>query len=103
MIMKSGASHDAAWTSKVVRASMIFVPSKNGVSHNPKEYTSPEDWELGADVLLQAVVEVRRGSQNWHHIVEAGILKQFMRTKVEMCYFYIMGWKLHYHFYLKPT
>ena len=103
MIMKSGASRDGAWTSKVVRTTMIFVPLKNEVSHNPKEYTSPEDCELGADALLQAVVEVRRGSQNWHHIVEAGILKEFMHAKVEMCYYYIMGWKLHFHFYLKPT
>ena len=56
MDMKSGAGHDAAWTSKVVKSSMIFVPSKDGISHNPNEYTSPEDCELGAQVLLQAVL-----------------------------------------------
>lgn len=56
MDMKSGAGHDAAWTSKVVKSSMIFVPSKGGISHNPNEYTSPEDCELGAQVLLQAVL-----------------------------------------------
>jgi len=56
MEMKSGAGHDAAWTSKVVKTSMIFVPSKDGISHNPDEYTSPEDCELGAQVLLQAVL-----------------------------------------------
>ena len=56
MDMKSGAGHDAAWTSKVMKSSMIFVPSKDGISHNPNEYTSPEDCELGAQVLLQAVL-----------------------------------------------
>jgi hydantoinase/carbamoylase family amidase len=56
MDMKSGAGHDAAWTSKVVKSSMIFVPSKDGISHNPEEYTSPEDCKLGAQVLLQAVL-----------------------------------------------
>lgn len=54
--MKSGAGHDAAWMSKVVKSSMIFVPSKDGISHNPTEYTTPEDCALGAQVLLQAVL-----------------------------------------------
>lgn len=61
MEMKSGAGHDAAWTSKVVKSSMIFVPSKDGVSHNPAEYTSPEDCSLGAQVLLGAVLRYDEG------------------------------------------
>lgn len=61
MDMKSGAGHDAAWTSKVVKSSMIFVPSKDGISHNPNEYTSPEDCALGAHVLLQAVLNYDEG------------------------------------------
>lgn len=61
MDMKSGAGHDAAWTSKVVKSSMIFVPSKEGISHNPAEYTSPEDCALGAQVLLQAVLRYDKG------------------------------------------
>jgi hydantoinase/carbamoylase family amidase len=56
MDMKSGAGNDAAWASKVVPSTMIFVPSKDGISHNPAEYTSPEDCALGALVLLQAVL-----------------------------------------------
>ncbi|KAL3424727.1 N-carbamoyl-L-amino acid hydrolase [Phlyctema vagabunda] len=63
MDMKSGAGHDAAWTSKVVKSSMIFVPSKDGVSHNPAEYTSPEDCALGAQVLLQAVLNYDNGTR----------------------------------------
>jgi N-carbamoyl-L-amino-acid hydrolase len=35
---------------------MIFVPSAKGISHNPAEYTSPEDLEAGANVLLHAMV-----------------------------------------------
>ncbi|KAH9218958.1 hypothetical protein DL95DRAFT_331656 [Leptodontidium sp. 2 PMI_412] len=66
MDMKSGAGHDAAWTSKVVKTTMIFVPSKDGISHNPAEYTSPEDCALGAQILLQAVLRydesVKQGS-----------------------------------------
>ncbi|KAF2491389.1 amidase [Lophium mytilinum] len=57
MDIKSRAGHDSAWTSRVVPTSMIFVPSKDGVSHNPNEYTSPEHCALGAQVLLQAVLK----------------------------------------------
>jgi len=56
MDMKSGAGHDSAWTSRVIPTGMIFVPSRNGISHNPSEYTSPEDCALGAQVLLGAVL-----------------------------------------------
>lgn len=61
MEMKSGAGHDCAWTSKVVPSSMIFVPSKDGISHDPAEYTSPEDCALGAQILLQAVLRYDEG------------------------------------------
>jgi hydantoinase/carbamoylase family amidase len=54
--MKSRAGHDSAWTSRVCPTSMIFVPSKDGISHNPHEYTSPEHCALGAQVLLDAVL-----------------------------------------------
>lgn len=64
MDMKSGAGHDAAWASKVVRTSMIFVPSKDGISHNPAEYTSPEDCELGAQVLLGAILKYDEAIEN---------------------------------------
>ncbi|KAF2471240.1 amidase [Lindgomyces ingoldianus] len=65
MDMKSRAGHDSAWTSRVCPTSMIFVPSKDGISHNPNEYTSPEHCALGAQILLQAVLgydeKVRKG------------------------------------------
>ncbi|KAF2640697.1 amidase [Massarina eburnea CBS 473.64] len=56
MDMKSRAGHDSAWTSRVVPTSMIFVPSREGISHNPDEYTSPEHCSLGAQVLLDSVL-----------------------------------------------
>lgn len=58
--MVSGAGHDSVYTSKRVPTSMIFVPSKDGVSHNPVEYTTPEDCALGAQVLLGAVLRYDR-------------------------------------------
>lgn len=57
MDMKSRAGHDSAWTSRVCPTSMIFVPSKDGISHNPHEYTSPEHCTLGAQVLLNTVLD----------------------------------------------
>lgn len=35
---------------------MVFVPSVNGVSHNPREHTEPVDLVRGANVLLDAVL-----------------------------------------------
>ncbi|CAD0092429.1 unnamed protein product, partial [Aureobasidium mustum] len=54
--MTSGAGHDSVYTSKRCPTTMIFVPSKDGVSHNPVEFTKPEDCAMGAQVLLQAVL-----------------------------------------------
>ncbi|KEQ69699.1 Zn-dependent exopeptidase [Aureobasidium namibiae CBS 147.97] len=60
--MTSGAGHDSVYTSKRVPTTMIFVPSRDGVSHNPVEYTRPEDCAMGAQVLMQAVLryDIRR-------------------------------------------
>lgn len=58
--MVSGAGHDSVYTSKWCPTSMIFVPSKDGVSHNPREYTPPEDCALGAQVLTNAVLRFDR-------------------------------------------
>lgn len=54
--MTSGAGHDSVYASRRCPTSMIFVPSKGGVSHHPEEWTSDEDCALGADVLLQSVL-----------------------------------------------
>ncbi len=54
--MPSGAGHDAQMFAPNCPTAMIFVPSKGGISHNVREFTSPEDIRAGADVLLQAVL-----------------------------------------------
>lgn len=58
--MTSGAGHDSVYTSKRCPTSMIFVPSRNGVSHHPEEWTSAEDCALGAEVLCQSVLRYDR-------------------------------------------
>jgi N-carbamoyl-L-amino-acid hydrolase len=54
--LPSGAGHDAQMLARVCPTAMIFTPSRNGLSHNPAEYTSPEDLEAGANVLLQTLL-----------------------------------------------
>ncbi|MDW3221198.1 MAG: M20 family metallo-hydrolase [Acidimicrobiales bacterium] len=56
--MPSGAGHDAQMLARVCPTAMIFTPSKDGLSHNPAEYTSPADLEAGADVLLHVMLSL---------------------------------------------
>ena len=59
-IMPSGAGHDTQNMARICETGMIFVPSRNGISHAPDEWTDPEDLALGADVLLRTVLELDR-------------------------------------------
>lgn len=54
--MPSGAGHDAQDMARIVPTGMIFVPSVDGISHSPREYTRPEDMANGANVLLRTVL-----------------------------------------------
>ncbi|MCP4470390.1 MAG: Zn-dependent hydrolase [Gammaproteobacteria bacterium] len=54
--MPSGAGHDAQMFAPNCPTAMIFVPSKDGISHNVAEYTAPQELEAGANVLLQVVL-----------------------------------------------
>ena len=54
--MVSGAGHDAIYVARVAPTSMIFVPCKDGISHNEIEDASPEHLEAGANVLLHAML-----------------------------------------------
>lgn len=56
----SGAGHDAAHAAAVAPATMIFVPCKDGLSHNPAESTRPEECAAGTQVLLNAVLDYDR-------------------------------------------
>jgi N-carbamoyl-L-amino-acid hydrolase len=53
--MTSGAGHDAQMMARICPAAMIFVPSHNGISHNPLEHTGEADLIAGANVLLDVV------------------------------------------------
>jgi beta-ureidopropionase / N-carbamoyl-L-amino-acid hydrolase len=55
--LPSGALHDTQDMTKLAPAAMIFVPSKNGISHSPDEYTSPEDMKNGINVLYKTILE----------------------------------------------
>lgn len=50
-----GAGHDAVYMSMLAPAGMIFIPCKDGISHNEIEYSSPEQVTSGANVLLHAM------------------------------------------------
>ena len=52
----SGAGHDAVYLARVAPTAMIFIPCKDGISHNELESARPEHVEAGANVLLHAVV-----------------------------------------------
>ena len=58
--MPSGAGHDAQSLARICPVGMLFVPSVDGVTHSPREYTAPEDVTNGANVLLQSVVALDR-------------------------------------------
>ena len=54
--MPSGAGHDAQSMAELGPVGMIFVPSRNGISHSPDEYTAPDDITRGTNVLLGSVL-----------------------------------------------
>ncbi|MBD2259364.1 M20 family metallo-hydrolase [Pseudanabaena sp. FACHB-2040] len=56
--MPSGAGHDAGMIAAIAPTAMIFVPSVDGISHNVKEYTAPQDLENGANILLQVLLKL---------------------------------------------
>jgi beta-ureidopropionase / N-carbamoyl-L-amino-acid hydrolase len=54
--MVSGAGHDAMNIAEVAPAAMIFIPCKDGISHNEAESAAPEDLAAGAQVLLHVML-----------------------------------------------
>jgi N-carbamoyl-L-amino-acid hydrolase len=53
----SGAGHDACFINGVAPTAMIFVPCKDGISHNETESATPEDLAAGCNVLLRVVLD----------------------------------------------
>lgn len=60
MEVVSGAGHDAVYLARVAPTAMIFVPCKDGISHNEIEDARPEHLEAGANVLLHAMLDAAR-------------------------------------------
>lgn len=58
MRLPAGAGHDAQMLARVCPAGMIFVPSVDGISHNPAERTEPGDIIAGANVLLHTMLRL---------------------------------------------
>ncbi len=56
--LSSGAGHDAQMLAPVCPTAMIFVPSRDGISHNPAEHTDPAPIGAGAQVLLDLTLEL---------------------------------------------
>jgi N-carbamoyl-L-amino-acid hydrolase len=54
----SGPGHDSAYTARHVPTSMIFIPCKDGLSHNEEESAKPEDLAAGCEVMLRAVLQM---------------------------------------------
>jgi len=57
-LMHSGAGHDSQIFAQHIPTSMIFVPSRAGISHNPAEYTEPADLAEGVKALMGALYEL---------------------------------------------
>ena len=58
MPMISRAYHDSLFISRVAPAAMLFIPCRNGYSHRPDEYASPEDIARGTLVLAETLVSL---------------------------------------------
>lgn len=58
LALPSGAGHDAQEIADICPVGMIFVPSRSGISHSPKEFTDPSDITNGANVLLQSLMRL---------------------------------------------
>ena len=54
----SGAGHDAKYMQEMAPSAMIFARSVNGLSHCEQEHSTPEDLEVGANVLLRAALRL---------------------------------------------
>ncbi|MCQ3937188.1 MAG: Zn-dependent hydrolase [Chloroflexi bacterium] len=61
MPLPSGAGHDGQSLADLCPVGMIFVPSVDGASHSPREFTKWEDCVNGANVLLQAALRLGSG------------------------------------------
>jgi N-carbamoyl-L-amino-acid hydrolase len=62
MKLVSGAFHDAHFISRVAPTAMVFVPCRDGISHNEAEFVTSENIETGAKILLETALSLARGT-----------------------------------------
>ena len=58
--LPSGAGHDAQMLARRSKAGMIFIPSKDGISHNPKEFSKERDIENASNILLNIALKLTK-------------------------------------------
>ncbi|MAD12038.1 MAG: Zn-dependent hydrolase [Flavobacteriaceae bacterium] len=57
-VMPSGAGHDAQEMTHIAPTGMIFIPSRDGISHSPDEFSSMNDIKNGTQVLLETILVI---------------------------------------------
>ena len=57
-VLRSGAGHDAQAIARIAPMGMIFIPSLEGISHTPEEYSRPTDIVNGANVALRTLLKL---------------------------------------------
>ena len=63
--MPSGAGHDAMHLAAMAPTGMLFIPCKEGISHNPAEWAEVGDIAAGTKLLLSAVQKIAQQDFNW--------------------------------------
>ena len=63
MDLISGPYHDSLFVGRFAKTAMLFVPSKNGISHSKEEWTDFEDIAIGTDVLAHTLLELANGDE----------------------------------------
>lgn len=58
--MVSRAYHDSLFMSRIAPTGMLFIPCRNGYSHRPDEFASPEDIARGTVILAETLAELSR-------------------------------------------
>jgi N-carbamoyl-L-amino-acid hydrolase len=89
MDVVSGAGHDAIYVARLAPAGMIFVPCKDGISHNEIEDAQPAHLEAGCNVLLHAMLE-RLGTSTidcclWRSALSGSVLPMRMKISQRSC------------------
>ncbi|MGM0897972.1 MAG: M20 family metallo-hydrolase [Bacillota bacterium] len=61
--MDSGAGHDVMNMAQVWPCGLLFIPCKDGLSHHPDEYATPEDLKMGVELLARFLMEATQNAR----------------------------------------